>query len=324
MSSQRLPSKHSAAVLRSVGSCLRTWLAVTALGLLVACSALPPGAHFPKAESATLQTHAETALGIRFLGPASEHPGKSAFRILSVGVDGFVTRVRMAEAAEKTLDLQYYIFRGDETGRLLMSALISAANRGVRVRVLVEDGDKVSGDEQLLLLDRYHAIEVRVYNPFRYRGAGNLPRALEFAFNAPRLDYRMHNKLMVADNSVALVGGRNVGDQYFQVNPDTQFADNDVLVAGPAVRELSSIFDEFWKSELSIPAAAIARGRVAPAQVRAIGRGCCERGWSSTKPARSSAAREAAAKRRGCRRSGTMVCTRSYGCSTGRTSLQGR
>jgi len=190
----------------------------------------------------------ETRLGGQFATASQAHDGTSGFRIITVGIDGFLARVQMIDAAERTLDLQYFIFRGDETGRLVTEALLRAADRGVRVRVLIDDGDTVAGDEQIMALDAHPAIEIRIFNPFAYRGHGRLRRHSEFLFNAPRLDYRMHNKLLVVDNAVALIGGRNIGNQYFQVDPESQFADDDVFAAGPIARQLSATFDEYWNS----------------------------------------------------------------------------
>jgi putative cardiolipin synthase len=201
----------------------------------------------------------ETRLGAQFGSAAREHGGTSAFRIITAGVDGFLTRVQMIDAAERTLDLQYFIFRGDETGRLLTDALLRAADRGVRVRVLIDDGDTIAGDEQIIALDAHPAIEIRIFNPFAYRGHGRLLRTGEFLFNASRLDYRMHNKLLVADNAVALIGGRNIGNQYFQMDPESQFADDDVFAVGPIAVQLSATFDEYWNSRLAIPAEALGR-----------------------------------------------------------------
>jgi putative cardiolipin synthase len=201
----------------------------------------------------------ETHLGQQFASAAHEHEQQSAFRVVNVGADGFQLRMQMIDAAQRTLDLQYYIFRGDETGRMLTDSLQRAADRGVRIRVLVDDGDTVAGDEQILRLLTYACVEVRIFNPSSYRGHSRLLRRLNFIFNAPRLDYRMHNKLMVADNALALIGGRNVGNQYFQVDPESQFADDDVFAAGPIVSELSGTFDEFWNSDMAIPAKALAR-----------------------------------------------------------------
>ncbi len=232
-------------------------LALLPLALLAACSTLPPGSDFPRQVSVALPDPAQTQLGAQFSKSAGEHDGQSAFRIISVGVDGFLTRVQMIDAAEKTLDVQYFIYHGDETGRLITDALARAADRGVRIRVLVDDGATVAGDEQILALDGRPGVEVRVFNPFRYRGHLVVVRALEFVLNLSRLDYRMHNKLLVADNTVALIGGRNVGNQYFQMDPESQFADDDVFVAGPVAAKLSTTFDDYWNSALAIPAAAL-------------------------------------------------------------------
>jgi putative cardiolipin synthase len=199
----------------------------------------------------------DTRLGQQFAGAAHEHESYSAFRVVGIGVDGFQLRMQLIDAAQRTLDLQYYIFRGDETGRMLTEGLRRAADRGVRIRVLVDDGDTVAGDEQILRLLGHPSVEVRIFNPFDYRGHSRLLRKLDFAFHARRLDYRMHNKLLVADNAVALIGGRNIGNQYFQIDPDSQFADDDVFTAGPIVSELSGTFDEFWNNDLAIPTKAL-------------------------------------------------------------------
>ena len=226
--------------------------------LAVGCASLPPGADFPKVMSIALTHPEETRLGRQFDGASRGHGGNSAFRLLSVGVDGFLARAQMINAAERTLDLEYFIFRQDETGQLLTDALLRAADRGVRVRVLVDDGDTLEGDEQIAALGAHPKIEIRIFNPFAYRGHTELFRAVEFAFNASRLDYRMHNKLLAVDNAIALVGGRNIGDQYFQVDPESQFGDDDVFTAGPIVKQLSRTFDEFWNSALAIPVAGLA------------------------------------------------------------------
>jgi putative cardiolipin synthase len=234
-------------------------LVVVTVFSLAGCMSLQPGADFPKSASAALVHPEETHLGAQFDNAALAHGGVSAFRIISVGVDGFLMRAQMIDAAERTLDLQYFIFRGDETGRLLTDSLLRAADRGVRVRVLVDDGDTMAGDEQIIALDGHPNVQVRVFNPFAYRGHSRLRRGLEFMFHASRLDYRMHNKLLVVDNAVALVGGRNIGNQYFQMDPESQFADDDVFAAGPIAARLSTTFDEFWNSPLAIPAAALDR-----------------------------------------------------------------
>jgi cardiolipin synthase C len=236
-------------------------LLVLIVAILSGCASLPPGSDFPKIASSALAHPEETRLGRQFDNTGSDHNGNSGFRIIPVGADGFLIRMQMINAAERTIDLQYFIFHGDDTGRLLTGAVLHAADRGVRVRILVDDGETDAGDEQLTALEAHPSIELRIFNPFAYRGHSTLRRALEFASNASRLDYRMHNKLLVVDNAIALMGGRNIGDQYFQIDPDSQFADDDVFAAGPIAKQLSATFDEFWNSALSIPAEALAGGK---------------------------------------------------------------
>jgi putative cardiolipin synthase len=240
-------------LLRS-GRGLRLALIVVCGAVLGACATLPPGASYPKISSIALEHPEETRLGGEFLAQARAHSGFSGFHILALGVDGFQIRAQMIDAAERTLDVQYFIFRGDDTGRLLTDALLRAADRGVRVRVLIDDGDTIAGDEQIVALNVHPSIELRIFNPFGYRGHSSLRRGLEILSHSERLDRRMHNKLLVVDNSVALVGGRNIGNEYFQVDPDAQFADDDVFAVGPVAAELSGTFDEFWNSRFAIPA----------------------------------------------------------------------
>jgi putative cardiolipin synthase len=234
-----------------------------------ACAGLPPAADYPKHDSVRLARVADTPLGRRIAAASLDHDGKSGFRILSAGADGLLARFQMIDAAERTLDLQYFIFRGDTTGRLLAGALKRAADRGVRVRILVDDGNTIAGDQQVLALDGHANLEVRIFNPFAYRGHSNVVRAIEFLLNARRLNYRMHNKLMVMDNAVALIGGRNIGDAYFQVDPQLQYADEDMFATGPVVDQLSASFDEFWRSRLTIPAAAFRPTRPQPLKQQA-------------------------------------------------------
>jgi len=221
--------------------------------LLCGCTALP-GRDYPRPPSSALLAAPNAAL-LQTAAPA--HGASSGFRMYSLGVDGLLLRLELIEAAHSSLDLQYYVFHGDESGRMITEALARAAARGVRVRVLVDDGDTVRGDEQLYPLAGLAHVEVRVFNPWRYRGHNGLLRGVEYLFSHRRLDFRMHNKLFIADRAVALVGGRNIGDEYFQVDPNWQFADDDVLTAGPAVQELATTFEQYWQSELAIPVQAL-------------------------------------------------------------------
>lgn len=234
----------------------KQWIGTLAV-VLSACSTVPPGADYPKTRSVAVPLTSPTRLSSAFRGAVAEHASQSGLRIFPVGVDGFLTRIELIDAAERTLDLQYYIFRGDETGGTIRTALKRAASRGVRIRILVDDADTVAGDERLFDLANVPNVEVRVYNPWKYRGHVSLFRNLEYLTHHSRLDYRMHNKLLIADQTVALAGGRNIGDQYFQVDPGSQFADDDVFTVGAAIGPLQKCFDEFWNSELAIPSQAL-------------------------------------------------------------------
>jgi putative cardiolipin synthase len=230
---------------------------------LVGCATAPPGARYPKTPSVALTDFASTRFGRQFDRDSRANGGRTAFRLINVGVDGFLMRLEMINAAERTLDLQYFIFRGDESGRLIRDALLRAADRGVRVRLLVDDGDTAPGDEKLLALSGHGGLAIRVFNPFAYRGHSKIIRGTEYLLRHSRLDYRMHNKMLIADGAVGLIGGRNVGDQYFQIDPTSQFADDDVFAGGPIMRDVSAKFDEFWNSSLAIPAEALTHGHTA-------------------------------------------------------------
>ena len=259
---------------RWAGSCFAATL------LLSGCATVQSSHDIARPVSVALAHPETTAFGAKVQSLAAPHAGASAFHILTAGVDGLLTRVQMIDAAQKSLDLQYFIFRGDATGHLVLAALTRAAARGVAIRLLVDDGDTLEGDEQVLALRTQPGVDVRVFNPFRYRGHNRLVRGLEFAATLGRLDYRMHNKLLVADNSVALIGGRNIGNEYFQVDPQAQSADDDVFVAGPLVPTLSASFDDYWNSKFAVPVAALkrqsredaraARRRHAPASIDGI------------------------------------------------------
>lgn len=239
----------------------RKWALPLASMLLLAClggcATTIPGSDYQKKPSVAFSDPQVTRLGRGLAEGAQRHAGQSGFHIFNVGVDGLLMRLEMINAAERSLDLEYYIFRADESGHLIMDALLKAAQRGVRVRVLVDDGETVPGDEQVLALSGHESIEVRVFNPWRYRGHSTVLRGTEFLWRHARLDYRMHNKMLLADDAAALVGGRNIGDQYFQIDPQSQFADDDVFVSGLLVTQMASKFDEFWNSPLAIPAQAL-------------------------------------------------------------------
>src|SRR5580658_5103055 len=149
--------------------------------LLSGCATVQSGHEYPRTASVALAHPEETAFGAKFEALANAHAGASAFHILTAGVDGLLVRVQMIDAAQKSLDLQYFIFRGDTTGNVILAALARAAARGVAIRLLVDDGDTMDGDERVLALRTQPGVAVRVFNPFRYRGHNRLVRGLEFA-----------------------------------------------------------------------------------------------------------------------------------------------
>ena len=179
-------------------------------------------------------------------------PEASGAALLDDAVQAFVARARTARAAERSLDVQYYIWRHDLTGRLLEHELMAAAERGVRGRLLIDDMGSPGRDDALLAMDAHPNLEVRLFNPARNR-AGGFRRAIEMGLRFVGFNRRMHNKAWVADNRVAIVGGRNVGDEYFDASDAMNFQDADLLLLGPAVAQTSVIFDAFWNSAAVVP-----------------------------------------------------------------------
>lgn len=191
----------------------------------------------------------ETPLGQRFQAPPDVADDASGFHLLTDGRTSYLARVMLAREARETLDLQYYIWDADATGLLLMALAVDAADRGVRVRVLLDDINLAASDQDLAVLAAHPNIALRIFNPAESRGA----RALDFLFDFSRMNRRMHNKVMIADNAVAVVGGRNIADSYFTVAEDANFRDLDLLAGGPIVRDLSALFDDFWNSRWAVP-----------------------------------------------------------------------
>lgn len=169
--------------------------------------------------------------------------------------EAFAARAALIESAEHSLDLQYYIWRNDISGRLLFNLMYLAAERGVRVRLLLDDNNTRGLDDLLLALDSHPNIEVRLFNPFVFRKW----RALGYLTDFPRLNRRMHNKSFTADNRATILGGRNIGDEYFKAGGDTAFADLDILATGAVVGEVSRDFDHYWASRSAHNATRIIR-----------------------------------------------------------------
>jgi cardiolipin synthase C len=236
----------------STGDCLGT-------GLLGGCTSLP--ARDTVSTSFALPDTADTRLGRAISPLTAAHPGDSGIHPLRDGRDAFAARVLLAEAAERSLDVQYYIWHADTSGTLLFEALRAAADRGVRVRLLLDDANTAGLDATLAALNATPNIEVRLFNPFLHRSR----RVLDYASDFSRVIRRMHNKSFTIDNQVTIVGGRNVGDEYFGVPEAVAFEDLDVIAVGPVVHEVSSAFDRYWASASSYPL-----GRLLPPVARAV------------------------------------------------------
>ena len=221
--------------------------------LLGGCSALPTLEG--RSNSRAFNDTATTQLGRASLPPAhlQTQPGQSGVLALAEGYEAFATRMLLAEAAERSLDVQYYIWHGDLTGTLLMQALGQAAGRGVRVRLLLDDNNTTGMDATLAALDSHPNVEVRLFNPFMQRNW----RWLGYLTDFSRLNRRMHNKSFTADNQVTIVGGRNIGDEYFDAGQETSFVDLDVLAVGAVVPRVSADFDRYWASASAYPVAAL-------------------------------------------------------------------
>ena len=215
--------------------------------VLAGCTSVP--FDYPKTTSSALVPGAGTELG-RLRGDwSTRHGGDSGFIGLPNGIEALGARLKMMEAAESTIDAQYFILKKDRAGALFVGKMLLAADRGVRVRLLIDDIFTPDADEVLTLLDSHPNIEVRLFNPvsrqgFKYWG---------FLFDFKRANRRMHNKSFTVDDTLSIVGGRNIGEEYFELKQDVKFDDYEVLAIGPVVPEVSAGFDAFWNSELSVP-----------------------------------------------------------------------
>lgn len=189
----------------------------------------------------------------------SAHAGESGFRMVSDGVEAFALRAFSARAAGRSLDVQTYIWHDDLTGKLLASELLAAADRGVRVRLLLDDMDARANNFTMAALDAHENIEVRLFNPFASR-SGILGQLAEFATSFSRINHRMHNKAWIADNRIAIAGGRNIGNEYFSASEAMNFMDLDFAMLGPAVGSLSESFDRYWNSAATWPQETLSPG----------------------------------------------------------------
>ena len=202
----------------------------------------------------------QTALDAAISPLLEQHPGQSGLKLLSGNLQAFAIRAAASRNAGRSLDLQYYYWKEDLTGKLLANEVIKAADRGVRVRLLLDDTNAYGRDANYCAFDAHPNIEVRLFNPCRSRD-GPFRRGLEMLFRYYSVVRRMHNKAWIVDGRLAVVGGRNIGDAYFGAGETSNFRDMDLLVVGPAVRQAETVFDTFWNCSVVIPIKSLAGSR---------------------------------------------------------------
>lgn len=226
---------------------------VLATMLIGACSSAPDYPNKP--ESFRYPSTETTNLGKIGGHLAQSHSGLSGHIILDKGREALNSRLSLVGLSEVSIDAQYYIWNNDKTGRILAGELLSAAERGVRVRLLLDDYGTSGKDKYISFLDSHENVEVRAYNPFNKGFRRGLRKWVNFALGFSRLNRRMHSKTFIVDNSAAITGGRNIGDEYFDANVLMNHRDRDVLSFGPVVDDISAQFDVMWNSEWSVPVA---------------------------------------------------------------------
>ena len=241
------------------------WLLLAALAMLGGCASLPDKVERTRstAEPAAL----DTPLG-RIAQASTADPEQSGFRLMPTGGFALQARLELVKRAARTLDLQYYQIHDDRTGRYLLRALRDASERGVRVRLLIDDLYTSGQDPLLIGLDAYPNVEVRLFNPFP---AGRRNFLTRFAVNwhdFDRVHRRMHNKLFIADGVMAVVGGRNIGDEYFMASAGANFVDMDTFVIGAILPRLGQLFDQYWNSERVLPVRAIVKSGASDEELR--------------------------------------------------------
>jgi putative cardiolipin synthase len=215
------------------------------------CSELPDNTD--RLPSTAIRDGYDTTLGRSFADEIASHPNQSGVFLLGNGLDAFVGRALLASLAERSIDVQYYMFHQDTVGQLLIDQLIKAADRGVRVRMLIDDIYGSEADDVWTAIDAHPKMEVRLFNPFVRDASKNLQWITRFK----DVNYRMHSKSFTVDNQVTIVGGRNIGDEYFDADPKLAFADLDLLAIGPVVPEVSEAFDQYWNSDWAYPASTL-------------------------------------------------------------------
>jgi putative cardiolipin synthase len=233
---------------------LRATVVFLAALLVAGCGSLPQRPESPY--SAALQPSPESPL-VRISQVSIPAPDQSGFRLMPLGVYSLDARIQLAKRARYSLDVQYYLIQNDRTGRLLLRNLRDAAQRGVRVRVLVDDLYTSGGDPLFIGLAAFPDVEVRLFNPFCCGRESLTEKYVASLADFGRLNHRMHNKLFIADGTMVVAGGRNIADEYFMRSMTDNFVDMDAFVVGAVVPQLIGIFDTYWNSAQVYPVQAI-------------------------------------------------------------------
>jgi len=241
---------------------LHAIIAVWMLALLSACASVD--FNYPRTTTNALTDTSETQLGQAFAEEVAKHDGESGFLPLEDGVEALAMRLVLAEKAERSIDTQYFLIHDDIIGRVFIESLLRAADRGVRVRLLVDDMHAKGHDPGLAILDAHPNLEIRLFNPFGNRSSNAMN-----AGSLRRVVRRMHNKSFTVDNQVTVIGGRNIGDEYFGAPGDANFGDLDVAGIGPVVQDVSSMFDAYWNHQAALPMPALTRMPENPEQALA-------------------------------------------------------
>ncbi|MEE4219216.1 MAG: phospholipase D family protein [Xanthomonadales bacterium] len=234
----------------------RAVLCLSLVALLGACASAP--IDYPRTPSAALTDTGGTALAKASADWRKQSPISNGFYPLTRGKDAFGARLKLIEAAAASIDVQYFLMKPDDAGLVFSAKLIEAADRGVRVRFLLDDIFTTVDDVGLSLLDEHPNIELRIFNPVSRKGI----EALNYAGNFKLANRRMHNKSFTVDNQVSIVGGRNIAAEYFQLETSGEFIDFDMLASGPIVQEISASFDTYWNHKLAVPFEAMLTDKV--------------------------------------------------------------
>lgn len=234
----------------------RTVVARWALGWcllsLVGCAGIDT--RHTAASSQAFDQPQRTTLGQAHAQGEQQHAAQSGFRFLNNGVSALLSRAALIDAAEQAIDVQSYIFEADDTGLFLLERLLAAADRGVRVRLLLDDHHIGFDDATLARINAHRHVEVRLFNPYPDR---LWPRSLQLLGRMDRLGRRMHNKLFLVDAQVGVIGGRNIGNHYFEGEGESNFRDADLLATGLVVRQAAASFDQYWNSPMVVPVEAL-------------------------------------------------------------------